>query len=111
MSDNARLTRTERNRRAAQDAPWQHALDRLRERHDAHAELKNLKWAAMHCAWIYAAHQAGQPSENGRVVTVEDPASYIIQVKYKGNWIRVVYSPPDAVIRTVLPGSYPGDES
>lgn len=97
------LTARERNRRAAQDAPWQHALERLQQRHDAAATLDGLHILAMTCRQVYSAHLHQCRTSWGRVVTVEKPDSYIIQLRYKQQQLRVVYNPINGVIRTVLP--------
>jgi hypothetical protein len=98
----SRLSPQQRRIRQAVEAPWQHALDRLRERHMADATLETLRVLAT-CANL--ACQLGGRSQTSRVVARENNESWIVEVDAfeDRRKILVVMNPQTGIPRTVLP--------
>lgn len=104
-----RLPKSERNRRAREDAPWQHALDRLRERHAPDAEMFDLRVLGMHAADVYASWKNRCRVSTGAVLRYEGIDSVVVRVRWRDTdkWLMVVYSPLQNCLRTVLPDGPP----
>ena len=98
-----RLPRSERNRRRRANLQWQHALDRLRERHNPAACLKDVTSLACTATTVYMSWQRKLKTASGAVLCYEGADSVIIRVQYQGKWIKVVYCPLRQILRTVLP--------
>ncbi len=101
----SRLPTSERNRRWMLEKPWQHALERLRERHHPAAELIDVQALALRAASVYGSWRNQCRTSEGRVATYENPTSVVVQLSYgtPGKQLLVVYNPESGVLRTVLP--------
>lgn len=93
-----------RKQRAREAALWGHALDRLRERYDPTASLEDLKSLARVAANIHSRHVRGIRSRvyAGGVLRVDGIEAVVVRCPYRTGWVKVVLSPMDGVIRTVL---------
>lgn len=97
-----RLSPRLRKQRAKENAPWQHALDRLRERHMPDADLPTLKLLAT-CAHL--ACQLGGQSRTSRVITRENDESWVVEVDAfeDRKKILMVMNPKTGIPSTILP--------
>jgi len=97
-----RLSPRLRKQLAKENAPWQHALDRLRERHMADADLPTLKLLAV-CAHL--ACKLNGKTATSRVVARENDESWVVEVDAfeDRKKILMVMNPKTGIPRTVLP--------
>lgn len=100
-----RLTNRERNRRQRVDAQWQHALERMRERHSPDATQLELEMLAVRAHSIFSSWVAKCRTSEGAVLSYEGADSVVVRLTWRqpDYWIKVVYNPGNRVLRTVLP--------
>jgi hypothetical protein len=100
-----RLPARVRNRREREEEPWQHALQRARERHWPDFTYPELRRLASSALAVYSWHASGLRGDlaAGAVLATESDGSAVVRVCCRGKNVLVVLDPVTEVLRTVLP--------
>ena len=83
---------------------WDHALERMRERHSPDATMDELKALIPTCREIVRAwNRKERIPEIGAVVGYQGGDAVDIRLRWRDGWVRLVYVTHLKIIRTVLP--------